>query len=103
MFFTFRERPMRMARRMHFGRPMAKNICTLEHVYAAFAQIYANSKPIRWHRDLDAAIHSAGLDYGDVTRDWLTALNRKWVYAESNEPFSDPERNRTYRRLLSAG
>jgi hypothetical protein len=90
-----------MARRVHFRPTMAKIFATLEHVYAAFAQMYANSKPIRWHRDLDAAIHSAGLDYGEVTRDWLTALNHKWVYAESNEPFSDPERNRTYRRFLS--
>jgi alkylation response protein AidB-like acyl-CoA dehydrogenase len=49
-----------MARRVHFRPTMAKIFATLEHVYAAFAQMYANSKPIRWHRDLDAAIHSAG-------------------------------------------
>ena len=73
---------------------------SLDGVYAEFAELYADSKPIRWEQELDAAIRAAGLGYTDVTRDWLLALDPDWVYRESDAPFRDGERNQAYRRFL---
>ena len=75
---------------------------TLDAVYAKFASMYADSKAIRWKDELDLAIRAAGLEYGEVSRDWLASLNRPWVYGQSDEPFGDPQNNRAYRRLLNA-
>jgi hypothetical protein len=43
---------------------------SLDRVFAQFANLYADSKPIRWQQELDAAIRAAGLGYTDVTREW---------------------------------
>lgn len=65
-----------------------------------FARIYANSDPIRGLAELDAAVHAAGLDYPQVTSEWLRSLKRDWVYLRDPEPFEDERANRAYRREL---
>ena len=65
-----------------------------------FARIYANSEPIRGLAELDAAVRAAGLDYTQVTVDWLRSLKRDWVYLRDPEPFEDERTNRAYRREL---
>jgi hypothetical protein len=98
--------PDRENRGLGLGSERARRLSmaskTLDTVYADFAQMYANSKVIRWDKELDAAIQAAGLDYAQVTWDWLASLNRAWVYNESDDPFPDPQINRGYRRLLNA-
>jgi hypothetical protein len=74
-----------------------------EELYASFARVYGDGKPIRGLLELVAAIHAAGLDPKDVTEDWLKALNDDWVYGESIVPFQDPAANRLYQRLLKGG
>jgi|GEM_PF-1338333 len=73
----------------------------LEKLYASFARIYADGKPIRGAFELVAAIRAAGLEPEDVTEDWLRTLNRDWVYRESLAPFQDPIANRLYHRILA--
>jgi hypothetical protein len=73
---------------------------SFDRVYAQFANMYADSKPVRWQQELDAAIRAAGLTYADVTREWLLALDPAWVYRESDAPFRDLARNLAYRRFL---
>ena len=74
---------------------------TLESVYRRFADMYANSHPIRQKTELDAAIRAADLGYGEVSEDWLGSLRDGWVYREEDAPFLDDRRNRAYRRLLA--
>ncbi len=75
----------------------------LEALYARFARIYADGKPIRGAFELVAAIHAAGLKVETVTEDWLKALNEDWVYGESLLPFQDAAANRLYQRFLIGG
>ncbi len=75
----------------------------LEDLYASFARVYGDGKPIRGIRELLAAIHAAGLAPENVTEDWLKALNADWVYGESFMPFQDPAANRRYQRFLQGG
>ena len=63
--------------------------------------MYADSTPIRGLRELDAAVHAAGLDYTEVTLDWLRELNKAWVYGESGAPFTSELLNRRYIRMLA--
>ncbi len=72
----------------------------LKALYASFAQIYADGKPIRQPMDLVAAVQAAGLDPTIVTEDWLRTLNEEWVYGESIFPFQDAVTNRLYQQLL---
>ena len=72
----------------------------LQQLYATFARIYADGKPIRGVFELVAAIHAAGLEPENVTEDWLRALNGDWVYGESLLSFQDPAANRLYQRFL---
>jgi len=72
----------------------------LQQLYATFARIYADGKPIRGVFELVAAIHAAGFEPENVTEDWLRALNGDWVYGESLLPFQDPAANRLYQRFL---
>jgi hypothetical protein len=74
---------------------------TLDGIYNQFTEMYADSKAIRWENELDAAIHAAGLDYENITREWLKSLDRAWVYRESDSPFRDLRHNRAYRRFLA--
>jgi hypothetical protein len=75
----------------------------LEELYASFARIYGDGKPIRGAFELVAAIRAAGLEPDQVTEDWLKTLNRDWVYGESLLPFQDPAANRLYQRILIGG
>jgi len=75
----------------------------LEELYASFARVYGDGKPIRGLLELVAAIHAAGLDPKNVTEDWLKALNDDWVYGESLMPFQDTTANRLYQRFLKGG
>jgi len=72
----------------------------LKKLYASFARIYGDGKPVRGPLELVAAIRAAGLELQDVTEDWLKALNDDWVYGESILPFRDPAANRLYHRFL---
>jgi len=83
---------------MHSSEGMGSD--TLDAIYSRFADMYANSKAIRWEPELDAAIHAAGLDYQYVTRDWLASLDKAWVYREKDEPFRNAKYNSEYHRLL---
>lgn len=69
-------------------------------MYASFARVWANSHPIRSAAELEAAMRAAGLDYGDVTEDWLRTLNPGWVSHDAEDPFTDAATNRAYRRQL---
>ena len=73
---------------------------TIADVYLRFARMYADSTPIRGPRELDAAIRAAGLDYADVSSEWLRALNYAWVYGDSGAPFASELLNRRYVRML---
>jgi hypothetical protein len=73
---------------------------TLDDIYARFAELYANSEPIRSKAELDAAIVASSRDYGEVDDDWLRSLDSTWVYQRAEEPFSDERANRAYRREL---
>lgn len=73
----------------------------LESVYRRFADMYANSVPIRPATELDAAIRAAGLSYDQVDDEWLGSLQGGWVYREADVPFADDRRNRAYRRYLA--
>ena len=73
----------------------------LEELYATFARIFADGKPIRGVFELVAAINAAGLEPENVTEDWLRALNGDWVYGDSLVPFQDPKANRLYQRFLT--
>ena len=75
----------------------------LEDLYASFARIYGDGKPIRGILALVAAIHAAGLEPEKVTEDWLKTLNADWVYGEALMPFQDPAANRLYQRFLQGG
>jgi hypothetical protein len=72
-----------------------------EIVYARFAELWANSLPIRGEEDLDAAVHAAGLDYDEIDDGWLRSLSPRWVHFQTDEPFRDEIANREYRRLIS--
>jgi len=86
-----------------YAHGMAENIDPndLEKLYASFARIYGDGKPIRGVFELVAAIHAAGLEPENVTENWLRALNEAWVHGESLLPFQDPVANRLYQRLLT--
>lgn len=73
----------------------------LEALYASFARMYADGKPIRGVFELVAAIRAAGLEPGDVDEAWLRSLNGDWVYGEALLPFQDLATNRLYRRFLT--
>jgi hypothetical protein len=75
----------------------------LKKLYASFAGIYGDGKPIRGVFELVAAIHAAGLEPENVTDDWLRGLNHDWAYGESLLPFQDPAANRLYQRFLTGG
>lgn len=75
----------------------------LQKLYASFARIYGDGKPIRGVFELLAAIRAAGLEPERVTEDWLETLNRDWVYGDSLLPFQDPAANRLYHRILTGG
>ncbi|MDH3655902.1 MAG: hypothetical protein OEN21_16690 [Myxococcales bacterium] len=75
----------------------------LEALYASFARIYADGKPIRGVFELVAAIRAAGLEPGDVDEAWLRSLNGDWAYGEALLPFQDTDTNRLYRRFLTGG
>jgi hypothetical protein len=72
----------------------------LKALYASFAEIYADGKPLRRLIELVTAVRAAGLDPETVTADWLKTLNEDWVYGESILPFQDTARNRLYQQLL---
>ena len=72
----------------------------LEELYASFARIYADGKPIRGAFELVAAIRAAGLEPGNVNEEWLRSLNQDWVYGEALLPFQDVAANRLYRQFL---
>jgi hypothetical protein len=72
-----------------------------EALYASFARIYADGKPIRGVFELVAAIRAAGLEPADVDEAWLRSLNGDWVYGEALLPFQDAAANRLYRQLLT--
>jgi hypothetical protein len=72
----------------------------VEELYASFARIYADGKPIRGVFELIAAIRATGLDLEEVTDEWLRGINADWVYGESLLPFQDPATNRLYQRFL---
>ena len=74
---------------------------TIESVYRRFANMYANSVPIRQATELDAAIRAADLGYDQVDDEWLGSLQSGWVYREADVPFIDDRRNRAYRRYLA--
>lgn len=69
--------------------------------YRRFSEMWANGKPVRPEHELEAAIRAAGLGDAPVTDDWLRSLHQDWVYGESDEPFSNPRENRSYRRELT--
>jgi len=73
----------------------------LEELYALFARIYADGKPIRGAFELVAAIRAAGLEPGNVNEEWLRSLNQDWVYGEALLPFQDVAANRLYRQFLT--
>ncbi len=73
----------------------------IEELYASFARIYADGKPIRGAFELVAAIHAAGLEPENVTEEWLRSLNRDWVCGAALLPFQDLAANRLYRRFLT--
>lgn len=73
----------------------------LEALYASFARVYANGKPIRGVFELVAAIRAAGLEPGAVDEAWLRSLNGDWVYGEALLPFQDVAANRLYRQFLT--
>ena len=75
----------------------------LEDLYALFARVYGDGKPIRGMLELVAAIQAAGLEPENVTEDWLKTLNADWVYGEALMPFQDPGANRLYQRFLQGG
>jgi hypothetical protein len=76
------------------------SLFTIGDVYQRFARMYADSTPIRGLRELDAAIHAAGLDYTEVTPDWLRDLSSAWVYGDAGTPFTSELLNRRYMRML---
>jgi hypothetical protein len=73
----------------------------LSHVYDQFCRIFADSKLLRAPAELAAAIHAEGLEYSQVTPQWLKRLNRSWVYNESDTPFESEDLNRAYWRQLT--
>lgn len=73
----------------------------LDALYASFARMYADGKPIRGVFELVAATQAAGLEPENVTEEWLRSLNRDWVYGEALVPFQDLATNRLYRRFLT--
>lgn len=73
----------------------------IDDAYQRFAAMYANSVPIRGPSELRAAMEAGGIEPADVDEPWLRSLQRSWVYGESDEPFTDPQVNRVYRRLLA--
>jgi hypothetical protein len=75
---------------------------TLDTIYSRFADMYADSKAIRWQPELDAAIQAVGLDYPNVSRDWLASLDRAWVHRESDNPFRNSQYNVAYHRVLGS-
>jgi len=75
---------------------------SLDQINDDFSRIWANSEPVRSKDELDAAIRAAGLDYDQVTTEWLRTLNKAWVYLRSDAPFDDETINRAYRRELLA-
>lgn len=72
----------------------------LKALYASFAEIYADTTPIRGPFELMAAVRAAGLEPEAVTADWLKTLNEDWVYGKSILPFQDAGANRLYQLLL---
>lgn len=75
----------------------------VQELYASFARIYGDGKPLRGVFELIAAIHAADLEPDDVTEDWLRTLNEDWVYGEALFPFQDSAANRLYQRFLTGG
>jgi hypothetical protein len=72
----------------------------LSDIYLEFETIYANSRMIRSPEELDAAIRAAEASYEDVNEDWLRALDRAWVYGDTDVPFADDRSNQRYRMHL---
>lgn len=68
--------------------------------YGRFAAMWADGEPIRSEHELIAAIRAAGLEGQPIPDDWLRALDRRWVYGHSDEPFESERQNRSYRREL---
>jgi hypothetical protein len=76
------------------------SVWTIADVYQRFARMYADSTPIRGPRELDAAVRAAGIEYEDVTQEWLRELNYAWVYGDMGVPFTSDALNRKYMRML---
>jgi hypothetical protein len=62
--------------------------------------MYANSHPVRTKFSFESAVQAAGLDFDDVTDDWLRSLDDGWVYGLNESPFASEETNRHYRELM---
>lgn len=75
---------------------------SLKSVYARFAAIWANGRPIRDEDDLAAAARADQRELERVDDAWLRSLDPRWVHFDSNAPFEDERANREYRRISSA-
>jgi hypothetical protein len=78
-------------------REMATGI---EDLYARFAELWANSHPLRSAPELEAALRASEKSYATADDAWLLSLDRAWVYHEAEDPFEDEQENRAYRREL---
>lgn len=72
----------------------------IEDLYARFAELWANSHPVRSAPELEAALRASAKSYDSADDAWLLSLSRAWVYHESEDPFENELDNRAYRREL---
>ncbi len=75
-------------------------MAAIDEAFRRFKRIWGNSQPIRRPDELAAALAAAGIAPEDASEDFLRSLDAKWVYGESEAPFTDERTNRVYRRLL---
>jgi hypothetical protein len=73
----------------------------MSDVYRRFMKIWADGVPIVDESLLAVAIDAQALSPGDVTDDWLRALDSDWVHFRGNQPFRDPLLNQRYLRLAA--
>lgn len=74
---------------------------SFEHVYARFAAIWSDSRPMADEIMLRAALAAHDLSPGEVTDAWLQSLNPEWVYLESERPFEEPALDTKYRQFIA--
>ncbi len=73
----------------------------LAAAYSTFREMFGTKRLIQPRTTFALALKAAGILPRDVTRQWMTRLDPKWVYLQSNLPFSDdPVSNLTYQRLI---